>query len=50
MSDLDGYVEERKKKDKGFAEGVDEGYERFKISTLERVAKALGKRIQIKLV
>ena len=91
MSDLDSYVEERKTKDKGFAEGFDEGYERFKIgevlrqareaaglrqeeladrvrtkktaisrienhaedikiSTLKRVAKALGKRIQINLV
>jgi HTH-type transcriptional regulator / antitoxin HipB len=91
MSDLDGYVKERKKRDKGFAEGFDEGYEEFKIgevlrqareaagmtqeelasrvytkktaisrienhaedikiSTLKRVAKALGKRIQIKLI
>jgi ribosome-binding protein aMBF1 (putative translation factor) len=91
MSDLDNYIEERKKKDKAFAEGFDEGYEQFKIgevlrqareaagltqeelasrvhtqktaisrienhaedikvSTLKRVAKALGKRIQINLV
>jgi len=91
MSDLDSYIEERKKKDKGFAEGFDEGYEQFKIgevlrqareaadltqeqlasrvhtkktaisrienhaedikvSTLKRVTKALGKRIQINLV
>jgi ribosome-binding protein aMBF1 (putative translation factor) len=91
MSDLDNYIDERKKKDKEFAEGFDEGYEQFKIgevlrqareaagltqeelasrvhtkktaisrienhaedikvSTLKRVAKALGKRIQINLV
>lgn len=91
MSDLDRYVEDRKKKDKKFAEGFDEGYEQFKIgeilreareaagltqeelanrvhtkktaisrienhaedikiSTLKRVAKALGKRIQITLL
>jgi HTH-type transcriptional regulator / antitoxin HipB len=91
MSDLDSYVDERKKRDKGFAEGFDEGYEQFKIgevlrqareaagltqeelairvhtkktaisrienhaedikiSTLKRVAKALGKRIQILLI
>ena len=91
MSDLDNYIEERKKKDKAFAEGFDEGYEQFKIGevlrqareaagltqeelasrvhtqktaisrienhaedikvlTLKRVAKALGKRIQINLV
>lgn len=91
MSDLDRYVDERKKKDKSFAEGFDEGYEQFKIgevlrqareaagltqeelahrvhtkktaisrienhaedikiSTLKRVAEALGKRIQIYLI
>ncbi len=91
MSDLDNYIDERKKKDKEFAEGFDEGHEQFKIgevlrqareaagltqeelasrvhtkktaisrienhaedikvSTLKRVAKALGKRIQINLV
>lgn len=91
MSDLDNYTDERKGTDKGFAEGLDEGYEQFKIgeilrqarqaagltqeeladrvhtkktaisrienhaedikiSTLKRVAKALGKRIQINLV
>jgi HTH-type transcriptional regulator / antitoxin HipB len=91
MSDLDRYVDERKRRDKGFDEGFDEGYEQFKIgevlrqareaagltqeelairvhtkktaisrienhaediklSTLKRVAKALGKRIQIYLI
>ena len=91
MSDLDSYVDERKQRDKDFAEGFDEGYEQFKIgevlrqareaagmtqeelasrvhtkktaiprienhaedikiSTLKRVAKALGKRIQINLI
>ena len=88
MSDLKKYVADRKKKDKEFANGFDEGYEQFKIgivlrqaresagltqedlanrlktkktaisrmenhaediklSTLDRVAKALGKRLQI---
>jgi HTH-type transcriptional regulator / antitoxin HipB len=91
MSDLDRYIDQRKKRDKKFAEGLDEGYEQFKIgeilrqareaagltqeelahrvhtkktaisrienhaedikiSTLKRVAKALGKRIQIYLI
>jgi HTH-type transcriptional regulator/antitoxin HipB len=88
MSDLKKYIADRKKKDKRFAEGFDEGYEQFKIgailrqaresagltqeelatrlktkktaisrienhaediklSTLERVANALGKRLQV---
>ena len=91
MSDLDRYVDQRKKRDKKFAQGFDEGYEQFKIgevlrqarqaagltqeelarrvhtkktaisrienhaedikiSTLKRVAKALGKRIHIHLI
>lgn len=91
MSDLDRYVDQRKKRDKGFTEGFDEEYEQFKIgevlrqareaagltqeelahrvhtkktaisrienhaedikiSTLKRVARALGKRIQIHLI
>jgi ribosome-binding protein aMBF1 (putative translation factor) len=90
MSDLKKYISERKKRDKKFAEGYDEGYERFKVgvmlrqaresagltqeelaqklktkktaisrienhsediklSTLERVAAALGKRLQISI-
>ena len=88
MNDLKKYIADRKKKDKEFANGFDEGYEQFKIgivlrqaresagltqedlanrlntkktaisrienhaediklSTLDRVAKALGKRLQI---
>jgi ribosome-binding protein aMBF1 (putative translation factor) len=88
MSDLKKYIADRKKKDKVFANGFDEGYEQFKIgivlrqaresagltqedlanrlktkktaisrienhaediklSTLDRVAKALGKRLHI---
>ncbi len=91
MSDLDNYIEKRKKTDKRFAEGFDEGYEQFKIGeilrqareaagltqeeltsrvhtkktaisrienhaedikiwTLKRVAKALGKRLEINLI
>jgi len=90
MSDLKKYIKERKKRDKVFAKGFDEGYEQFKIgvvlrqvreeagitqeelarrlktrktaisrienhaediklSTLERVAGALGKRLQISI-
>ena len=90
MSDLKKYITDRKKKDKEFANGFDEGYEQFKIgivlrqaresagltqedlanrlktkktaisrienhaediklSTLDRVAKALGKRLQIRI-
>ena len=90
MSDLKKYIKERKKRDKTFAKGFDDGYEQFKIgvvlrqaredagltqeelahrlktrktaisrienhaediklSTLERVAGALGKRLQISI-
>jgi len=90
MSDLKKYIQERKKRDKAFAEGYDKGYERFKIgvvvkqaresagltqeelarrlntkktaisrienhaediklSTLEKLAHALGKRLEVKI-
>lgn len=90
MSDLKKYISERKKEDKEFAEGFEEGYEQFKVgvmlrqaresagltqeelarrlktkktaisrienhaediklSTLERVAIALGKRLQVSI-
>lgn len=90
MSNLKKYVRDRKKKDKSFAEGYDDGYEQFKIgvmlkqaretagltqeglarklktkktaisrienhaqdiklSTLEKVAHALGKRLELKI-
>jgi HTH-type transcriptional regulator/antitoxin HipB len=90
VSDLKKYIADRKKKDKEFANGFDEGYEQFKIgivlrqaresagltqedlanrlktkktaisrienhaediklSTLDRVAKALGKRLQVRI-
>ena len=90
MSDLQKYVDDRKKKDKAFEEGYDAGYEQFKVgvmlrqaretagltqeelarrlntqktaisrienhaediklSTLERVATALGKRLEVKI-
>ena len=90
MSDLKKYVEERKKRDKEFADGYDTGYEKFKVgvmlrqareaagltqeemarrlktkktaisrienhaediklSTLEKVAMALGKRLHVKI-
>ena len=91
MSDLKKYITERKKRDKVFAIGVDEGYKELKIgvilrqaresegltqeelakrlktkktaisrienhaddiklSTLERVATALGKRLEVSIV
>ena len=90
MSDLKKYIADRKKRDKEFADGFDEGYVQFKIgialrqaresagltqedlanrlktkktaisrienhaediklSTLDRVAKALGKRLQVRI-
>ncbi len=90
MSELKRYVRERKQRDPHFAEGHDEGYERFKIgvilkqaresaqltqeelarrlktkktaisrienhaediklSTLEKVARALGKRLEVRI-
>lgn len=90
MSDLKRYIGERKKRDRKFAEGFDEGYEQFrvgvmlrqareeagltqeelarrlktkktsisrienhaediKLSTLERVAAALGKRLHVEI-
>ncbi len=90
MSDLKKYIKERKKRDRVFAKGFDQGYEQFKIgvilrqareeagltqeelarrlktkktaisrienhaediklSTIERVAGALGKRLQISI-
>ena len=90
MSDLKDYINKRKKADKAFAEGFEDGYEQFKIgvilrqaresagltqeelalrlktkktaisrvenhaediklSTLERVAKALGKRLRVQI-
>jgi HTH-type transcriptional regulator/antitoxin HipB len=91
MSDLKTYVKKRKKIDRAFARGFEEGYQKFKIgvvlkearkaagltqeelarrikskktavsrienhsrdirlSTLEKVASALGKRLQIKIL
>lgn len=43
MSDLKKYISERKKKDKKFAEGFEEGYEQFKVGVMLRQArKAAG--------
>ena len=91
MSDLKKYIDKRKKRDKEFAKGYDEGYEQFKVgimlrearlsagltqeelarrlhtkktaisrienhaediklSTLERVASALGKHLEVNIV
>ena len=39
MSDLKKYISERKKRDKKFAEGFDEGYEQFKVVVMLRQAR-----------
>lgn len=39
MSDLKEYIIERKKRDKEFAEGFDEGYEQFKVGVMLRQAR-----------
>jgi len=39
MSDLKKYIAERKKKDKVFAIGFNEGYEEFKIGVILRQAR-----------
>ncbi len=39
MSDLKKYVENRKKKDKAFAEGYDQGFEEFKIGFMLKEAR-----------
>ena len=39
MSDLKRYISERKKRDKKFAEGFEEGYGQFKIGVMLRQAR-----------
>ncbi len=39
MSDLKKYIKERKKKDRAFAKGFDQGYEQFKIGVVLRQAR-----------
>ena len=39
MSDLKQYIDQRKKKDKKFAEGYEEGYEQLKIGVMLRQAR-----------
>ena len=39
MSDLKRYIDERKKKDRSFAEGYHDGYEQFKIGVVLRQAR-----------
>jgi len=39
MSDLKKYIQDRKKRDKAFAEGYDEGYEQFKIGVILKQAR-----------
>ncbi len=42
MSDLKKYISERKKRDKKFAEGFNEGYEQFKVGVMLRQARELA--------
>ncbi len=39
MSDLKEYIDKRKKSDKGFAQGYEEGYEQFKVGVMLRQAR-----------
>ncbi len=39
MRDLKQYIDRRKKRDKEFAEGYEEGYEQFKIGVMLRQAR-----------
>ena len=39
MSDLKRYIDRRKKRDKEFAKGYEEGYEQFKIGVMLRQAR-----------
>ncbi len=39
MSDLKKYISERKKRDKAFAAGFEEGYEQFKVGVMIRQAR-----------
>lgn len=39
MSDLNKYIKKRKRRDKEFAQGYEEGYEQFKIGVMLREAR-----------
>ena len=39
MSDLENYIDKRKKKDPEFAEGYEQGYREFKIGVLLKQAR-----------
>ncbi len=49
MSDLDEYIDERKKRDPDFAEGFDSGYEDFKIGHLIKEMRLENKMTQEEL-
>lgn len=42
MGDLEKYIRKRKKTDKEFAEGFEEGYQKFKIGVLLRQAREMA--------
>jgi hypothetical protein len=61
LNDLKKYTARRKQEDHEFAAGFEEGYQTavsrienhsrdIRLSTLEKVASALGKRVQIKIL
>lgn len=39
MSDLKRYIANRKKRDRNFAQGYEEGYEQFKVGAMLRMAR-----------
>jgi ribosome-binding protein aMBF1 (putative translation factor) len=39
MSDLQAYISKRKKEDPEFADGFEEGYQKFKIGVMLRIAR-----------
>jgi ribosome-binding protein aMBF1 (putative translation factor) len=42
MDDLEKYIRTRKRKDREFAEGFEEGYQKFKIGVLLRQAREMA--------
>ncbi len=50
MSNLKAYINERKKTDKDFAEGFEEGYEQFKVGIMLRQARESAGLTQEELV
>jgi len=49
MSDLKKYIEQRKKRDKAFGPGYEEGYEQFKVGVMLRQAREAAGLTQVEL-